>query len=151
MFDEPRLGHTKLFWVNEDETPRLSKGLEHKCCQPRRSKDRNRQGQQIKAGDGAKKEPRGKIKIIQYVQPNHAKIHNDQKFDRIHIFKRVSFLRSHTFQICQKKQGSVWRRMQIVGQFCQKFREKEMAGIDRYKELKTGMEVKMGEDGCGMI
>lgn len=36
MFDEPRLGRTKLLWVNEDETPRLSKGLQHKGCQPKR-------------------------------------------------------------------------------------------------------------------
>lgn len=39
MFDEPGLGCTKLLWVNEDETPRLSKGLQHKCCQPGEIRD----------------------------------------------------------------------------------------------------------------
>lgn len=39
MFDEPGLGCTKLLRVNEDETPRLSKGLQHKCCQPTGRRD----------------------------------------------------------------------------------------------------------------
>lgn len=36
VLDEPRLGNTKLLWVNEDEATRLSEGLKDKRCQPRR-------------------------------------------------------------------------------------------------------------------
>lgn len=32
--DEPGLGCVELLWVNEDETPRLGKGLQHERCQP---------------------------------------------------------------------------------------------------------------------
>lgn len=39
MFDEPGLGGAKLLGVNEDETPRLSKGLQHKRRQPRGRRD----------------------------------------------------------------------------------------------------------------
>lgn len=39
MFDEPGFGCTELPRVNEDETPRLSKGLEHECCQPKDGTD----------------------------------------------------------------------------------------------------------------
>lgn len=35
MSDEPGLCYTKLFGVNKDESLRLSKGLQHKCCQPK--------------------------------------------------------------------------------------------------------------------
>lgn len=39
MSNEPGLRCTKLFGVNKDKSTRLSKGLQHKCCQPKR-KDR---------------------------------------------------------------------------------------------------------------
>lgn len=35
MFDEPGFGRAKFFGVDEDETPRLSEGLQHKRRQPR--------------------------------------------------------------------------------------------------------------------
>lgn len=34
MTDEPGLGCAELLWVDEDETPGLSKGLQHKRRQP---------------------------------------------------------------------------------------------------------------------
>lgn len=37
--DEPRLGRSQLLGVNEDETPRLGEGFEHKRCQPGGSAD----------------------------------------------------------------------------------------------------------------
>lgn len=42
VFDEPRLGSTKLLWVNEDEATRLSEGLQDKRSQPRRCKENGR-------------------------------------------------------------------------------------------------------------
>lgn len=55
MFDEPGLGCTKLLWINEDETPRLSKGLQNKCCQPTGRRDGGGGMTQIKMGEGERK------------------------------------------------------------------------------------------------
>lgn len=54
MFDEPGLGCTKLLWVDEDETTRLSEGFQHKCCQPRQT-DESRWVRKIKMGKAAEK------------------------------------------------------------------------------------------------
>lgn len=55
MFDEPGLGRSKLLRVNEDETPRLSEGLQHKCRQPTGRRNRGGGMRQIKMGEGEEK------------------------------------------------------------------------------------------------
>lgn len=78
MFDEPRLGCTKLLRVNENEAPRLSKGLQHKCCQPREIRDEGWGVRQIKMGEdeGKQKEIKEVSKILQNVLANLAKLLN---------------------------------------------------------------------------
>ena len=51
MFYEPGLGCSKLLRVNEDETPRLSKGFQHERCQPRGRADGGGGVRQIKMGE----------------------------------------------------------------------------------------------------
>lgn len=66
MFDEPRLGCTKLLWVDKNETPRLSKGLQHERCQPREIKHDGFRVRQIKMGvsEGKRKEIKEVSKIL---------------------------------------------------------------------------------------
>lgn len=59
MFDKPGLGRAKLLGVDEDETPRLSEGLQHERCQPRGSGGGGGGVRQRKMGEEEKEKGEG--------------------------------------------------------------------------------------------
>lgn len=159
MFDEPGLGCTKLLGVNEDETARLSKGLQHKCCQPRGRGDggggvRDKDGWEGRKAEGDKRGEISKI-LLNMCWQIPQKILNYQEFDGNQFFNRVrSFPTSRTLSICQQK-GSGADRGADGGMFLSKI-EGERTGMYRWmwgngkKERKWGGE-QMGAAGFDQL
>lgn len=134
MFDEPGLSCTKLFRVNKDETPRLSKGLQHKCCQPRGRRD---------GGGGVRR-----------IEMGEKKTKNYQEFDCNHFFNRVmSFPTSHTLSICQQRRRGADRENCRWRDVFVKDRRKKRTGM--YRQIcgngKKRKEARRVADGCGGV